>query len=380
MAQWTLSDTRRGPLACCAHNFRTHLSLQLNANTWLACGRSVVTVTVDPLADFVPCFVAFEENVRPYADMAVMAMLALPVLCLRERVPVGQPLVKHVKPLSNLKSAATLSDVAKLLQFKPSALSYILFKQPAAAQSRKLEIPKRSGGTRTVKAPIDALKLLQRKLSVLLQDSADEINLTKHRKDLVAHGFKRKRSIISNARRHRNRRYVFNVDLQDFFPSINFGRVRGYFISDRNFALDVDVATVIAQIACDGNSLPQGSPCSPVISNLITHVLDMHLVRLASKVGCRLLRVCRRSDVFHQQESFPLKRGRGPSSADPHLWVPGTQVQRLIRYSGFRLNSSKTHMQYRTSRRKSHGLIVNSRINVRSEYQARDPERWSIIF
>ena len=26
--------------------------------------------------------------------------------------------------------------------------------------------------------------------------------------------------------------------------------------------------------------LPQGSPSSPVISNLIAHVLDMHLVRL----------------------------------------------------------------------------------------------------
>ena len=121
--------------------------------------------------------------------------------------------------LNSLKSAATLSDLARLLQFKPSALSYILFKQSAAAKYRTFEIPKRKGGTRTIKAPSGALKLVQRKLSVLLQDCADEISEAKNRKDRIAHGFKRKRSIMTNARQHRNRRYVFNLDLEDFSPS-----------------------------------------------------------------------------------------------------------------------------------------------------------------
>jgi len=63
--------------------------------------------------------------------------------------------------------------------------------------------------------------------------------------------------------------------LQDFFGSINFGRVRGFFIKDRNFALQPAVATILAQMACHNNALPQGSPCSPVISNLVGHVLDV---------------------------------------------------------------------------------------------------------
>jgi RNA-directed DNA polymerase len=96
--------------------------------------------------------------------------------------------------------------------------------------------------------------------------SVDEINTANNRKDRIAHGFKRKRSIITNARQHSNRRYVFNIDLEDFFPSINFGRVRGFFIRDKGFALNDDVATVIAQIACHEDALPQGSPCSPVVS------------------------------------------------------------------------------------------------------------------
>ncbi|HKW96794.1 MAG TPA: retron Ec67 family RNA-directed DNA polymerase/endonuclease [Bryobacteraceae bacterium] len=270
--------------------------------------------------------------------------------------------------LNSLKSAATLSDVATLLQFKPSSLSYVLFRQPAAAKYKTFQIPKRNGATRTIKAPIDALKLVQRRLSTLLQDCVDEINLVKNRKDRIAHGFKRKRSIITNARQHRNRRYVFNLDLQDFFPSINFGRVRGYFIRDNTFALDQDVATVIAQIACHENALPQGSPCSPVISNLIAHMLDTHLVRLASKVGCTYSRYADDLTFSTNKKDFPPEIAT-PSETVPHRWVPGTELQRLITNAGFRINPLKTHMNYRTSRQEVTGLVVNRKINVRTEYR-----------
>src|SRR5882762_4177378 len=104
--------------------------------------------------------------------------------------------------LGTLKSAATLSDLARILQFKPSALSYILFKHPTATKYKVFPIPKRNGGKRTIKAPVDGLKLVQQKLSILLQDCLDEINQAKGRKDRVAHGFKRKRSICSNAKEH----------------------------------------------------------------------------------------------------------------------------------------------------------------------------------
>lgn len=270
--------------------------------------------------------------------------------------------------LNSLKSTAALSDLAKLLQFKPSGLSYILFKQPPSAKYKTFEIPKRNGGTRTIKAPIDALKLVQQKLSILLQDCVDEINSAKNRKDRIAHGFKRKRSIVTNARQHRNRRYVFNIDLEDFFPSINFGRVRGYFIRDKSFALQTDVATVIAQIACDENALPQGSPCSPVISNLIAHVLDMHLVRLASAVGCTYSRYADDLTFSTNKKVFPAEIAE-PSGTESHLWRPGAELQRLITHSGFRINSAKTHMQYRTSRQEVTGLVVNEKINVRREYR-----------
>jgi RNA-directed DNA polymerase len=269
--------------------------------------------------------------------------------------------------LAILKAATTLSELAELLQFKPATISYVLFKQPDSNKYATFEIPKRRGGTRTIKAPVAALKLVQRRLSDLLQDCVDEINKSKSREDRIAHGFKRKRSIVTNAKRHRNRRNVFNIDLEDFFPSINFGRVRGFFVRDRDFALHKDVATVIAQIACNDNELPQGSPCSPVISNLVAHVLDMHLVRLAAKVGCTYSRYADDLTFSTNKKDFPTEIAM-LSENEPHVWLPGKELQRLIEFAGFRVNSSKTRMQYRTSRQEVTGLVVNRVINVKHEY------------
>jgi len=273
--------------------------------------------------------------------------------------------------LVTLKAAKSLSDVAKLLDFKPKAVSFILYKQLEATKYKTFQIPKRNGGQRTIKAPGDALKLLQRKLSQLLQDCVDEINTAKQRKDRTAHGFKRKRSIITNARQHRHRRWVFNLDLEDFFPSINFGRVRGFLLKNRDFELHEEAATVIAQIACHDNSLPQGSPCSPVISNLVAHLLDMRLVKLASESGCTYSRYADDLTFSTNKKDFPadIAVPSGIEGAVSHLWLPSEAVQKVIERTGFRINAKKTHQMYRTSRQNVTGLVVNQKINVRWEYR-----------
>src|ERR1022692_4192991 len=269
--------------------------------------------------------------------------------------------------LQSLRSAHTLADLALLLGFKAPALSYVLYKVPASAKYTSFSIPQRFGGIRLIMAPLGGLKVAQERLSDLLQDCVEEIDAGKSVKNQIAHGFIRRRSIITNAGRHRHRRYVFNIDLKDFFPSINFGRVRGYFMKQQGFALDAKIATILAQIACYENALPQGSPCSPVVSNLIAHVLDMHLVRLASKVGCTYSRYADDLTFSTNKKVFPPEIAK-PSDTDPHLWIPGSELQRLITHCEFQINPAKTHMQYHTSRQQVTGLVVNRRINVRQEY------------
>ncbi len=273
--------------------------------------------------------------------------------------------------LADLKVATSISDLATLLGFKPKAISYLLYKQPPECKYTTFQIPKRSGGQRTIQAPVERLKLLQRRLSDLLQDCHDEINASAKRRDQIAHGFKRDRSIITNAEQHRNRRWVFNVDLKDFFPSINFGRVRGYFLRNRDFMLQERVATVIAQISCHENSLPQGSPCSPIISNLVAHVLDMRLVKLASECGCTYSRYADDLTFSTNKKDFPVQiAGPSATSADrAHLWLPGEPLTQVIERTGFRINSKKTRMMYRDSRQNVTGLVVNKKINVAREYR-----------
>jgi len=268
-----------------------------------------------------------------------------------------------------LRCAKSLSDLAILLDFRPSKVSYILYKQLSADKYSTFLIPKRGGGHRTICAPQGGLKLLQRKLADLLQDSLDEINQEHQRKDRIVHGFKRNRSIITNARRHRNRRWVLNVDIKDFFPSINFGRIRGLLIKDRDFQLDAGVATVIAQIACHQDMLPQGSPCSPVIANLVARVLDVRLVKLARRAGCTYSRYADDLTFSTNKGIFPNELAIALDPGAPHDWKLGDQLRSLIESSGFWINERKTRVMYRSSRQEVTGLVTNERISVPLEYR-----------
>ena len=270
--------------------------------------------------------------------------------------------------LQSLRAASNLNDVAALLQFKPKYLAYILYKMPDAAKFQVFKIAKRSGGFREIHAPCPELKLLQRNLSDLLQDCIDEINAKRKFRDQLAHGFKRGRSIITNAAKHLKRQHVFNIDLEDFFGTINFGRVRGFLIKDANLMLHPAVATVLAQIACYGKGLPQGSPCSPVISNLVGHVLDVQLCRLAAKHGCTYSR-------YADDMSFSTNKPDFPSDiahlvpGKTHEWEVGSRLENAVSKVGFTINKQKTRMQYEGSRQDVTGLVVNRKVNIRADYR-----------
>ena len=164
-------------------------------------------------------------------------------------------------------------DVASLLDVPYSTLFYHLYIFPEDKRYVQFGIPKRSGNTRLISAPVSPLKLVQGKLNQVLQ--------AVYKPKPSSHGYIQGRSILTNARPHAGRRFVLNLDLANFFPSINFGRVRGLFLA-RPFSLPPEVATVLAQICCYKKQLPQGAPTSPIVSNMIARSLDNALQQLAS--------------------------------------------------------------------------------------------------
>lgn len=266
-----------------------------------------------------------------------------------------------------LKDAKSRDDLALLLGYKASSLSYILYKMAPASKYVEFEIAKRSGGKRKISAPVPKLKLLQRHLAnILYQYLLDIEKLNKPRRPL-SHGFAKSLSIVTNASVHKRRRYVLNFDLKDFFPSIHFGRVRGVLIKDKRFELNKDVATAIAQIACHENSLPQGSPCSPVLSNIVSNILDIRLARLARANKCTYSRYADDLTFSTNRKEFPSDLAFSDSSS-AGKWLLGPALVKEIEKTGFEINETKTRMQVRGSRQVTTGLLVNEKVNIRPEY------------
>ena len=268
--------------------------------------------------------------------------------------------------LDLLKSATDLGDIAAWLGYSPKGLAYILYKQDDGSKYHTFEVPKRNGGTRTIEAPNEHLKQVQARLAERLLSIDGTVAKAQGKKKTVSHAYVNNRSTITNAKKHTNRRFVFNVDLENFFGAINFGRVRGYFISNATFSLNKDVATVLAQIACYNNGLPQGSPSSPIISELIGEILDFRLLQLAKRYRVTYTRYADDLTFSTNQKTFPVEIGYINQTGS---WVPGGELDALVRRSGFTINNAKTRMGYRGSRQTVTGLVVNSKTNVNADYQ-----------
>lgn len=299
--------------------------------------------------------------------------------------------------LNYLKSISTKPKLAKALNISPKFLTHCLYIVRPENQYRQFNIDKKSGGQRIISAPSDELKSLQVALSKLLLDCVGEINASKYPKSQLAspklkknkldldyaakvlkikisnsairqpslsHGFTKDRSIITNAMMHIGKKNILNIDLENFFDCFNFGRVRGFFIKNKNFELDPKIATVIAQIACYENKLPQGSPCSPIITNLITHSLDIQLASLAKRFKCTYTRYADDITFSTNLSTFPAEIMEEKEG----VYTSGKRLKNEIERAGFSINDRKTRIQYKNSRQDVTGLVVNKKPNIKNEY------------
>jgi RNA-directed DNA polymerase len=256
---------------------------------------------------------------------------------------------EYARALSQLRS---VDDLASLLGVNPRQLRHYSYGK--GRRYRRAEIQKRRGGVRRISQPTDGLKALQAKIALLLSS-------TYRPRDCV-HGFVDARSIATNAAEHSGRRWVFNVDLEDFFPSINFGRVRGRLMV-RPFSLPGPVATVIAQLCCWEDELPQGAPSSPVLSNIVSSELDSLLSRVSRRYGCKYTRYADDLTFSTDRESFPEPLGAQVEGAGAEARV-GSALEAAIGSAGFRVNGQKVRLQRYNTRQVVTGLIVNEVPNV----------------
>lgn len=272
--------------------------------------------------------------------------------------------MKNNPSLDNLKAATTRRDLAKLLNVKLVFLTNVLYRLGVDNQYSNFPIPKRNGGVRIISAPSSKLKDLQSKIASLLINCRQEIFAINGVENKLSHGFERDRTIITNALKHRGKNVVLNLDLKDFFKSFNFGRVRGFFLSNKDFKLHPDIATTIAKAACYQGSLPQGSPCSPVITNLICNILDVRLAMLAKKFGCAYSRYADDITFSTNKKDFPEELALNVTDGV----ILGSKLRNEIERAGFEINDSKTRLSFKPARHEVTGLTVNRIVNVDRRY------------
>jgi len=248
-------------------------------------------------------------------------------------------------------------DIAEVLDISVKQLNYYLYILPEHLRYKRFEIPKKRGGSREIFAPATALKIVQQKLNQVLQ-SVYEAKPS-------AHGFVPEKSILSNAQPHARKKYVLNLDLKDFFPSINFGRVRGLFMGYPYYR-NHEVATTLAQICCFNGYLPQGAPTSPVVSNMICAKLDAQLQRVAKKYRGTYTR-------YADDITFSTSRPKFPSalaylSDETGKIEIGDELKNIIQENWFEIHDRKTRLQPYSKRQEVTGLTVNVFPNVKRDF------------
>ncbi|MDT2386950.1 retron Ec67 family RNA-directed DNA polymerase/endonuclease [Enterococcus avium] len=262
-----------------------------------------------------------------------------------------------VSAFSDIKNR---NDFFRLLNIPKQNMTYLLYnkvKKGTENSYQTFEIKKRSGGVRIIHAPNDELKFVQQRLANLLWMTQKKVWRENNIKPNISHAFEKEKSIITNAKIHRNKRFVLNVDLEDFFNSFHFGRVKGFFEKDNNFEVPKEVALIIAQLTCYQGVLPQGAPSSPIITNLICKIMDFRILKLAKKYRLDYSRYAddltfsTNNSLFFYQETIFLKK-----------------LNEEIERAGFKINTKKTRLQFSSSRQEVTGLIVNKKINVPREY------------
>jgi len=261
---------------------------------------------------------------------------------------------------NNLPVFSRPEELAQAMNCNVGKLRFLAFSRNVSETTHYInfKLPKKSGGFRLISAPMPMLKSAQ---SWILENILNHVSVHES-----AHGFLLGKNIVSNAQAHVGAKIIVNFDLENFFPSINYKRVKGVF---RSFGYSESVATVLAlictapdteEIELDGKSyfvalgerhLPQGSPASPAISNIVARRLDKSLAKIAAD-----------QDFTYTRYADDLTFSIDDKDADVGKLM--RQVRYVVGKQGFIVNEDKTRILRRGRQQEVTGIVVNDKISI----------------
>lgn len=257
---------------------------------------------------------------------------------------------------------STPTDIALALKLTIPRLRWLAFHHPAAktAHYTTFSVPKKSGGQRLLASPKKQIRAAQ---NWILENILSKLALHP-----AAHGFVASRSTLTNATPHVGKAVLVNTDLEDFFPSITFPRVKGIFeelgyspaaatilalISTESPRRCAVVNGVTLHIACGPRALPQGACTSPALSNLAARRLDSRLSGIATKLGWTYTR-------YADDASFSA----GSATSGDYAKQVGyllARIRHISQEEGFRVKESKTRILRRNQQQSVTGIVVNDK-------------------
>ncbi len=245
---------------------------------------------------------------------------------------------------AGLPPVTSLNAIAVMIGYHPSFVWSLLNR--TYQHYRVFEIPK-GRSTRQIEAPYVALKIVQKWLSVHFERKWDAHE--------AVHGFVRGRSHITAARMHQSAEWVASLDIENFFPSTPEHEVRKA-LSRLGYRSDESKAA-LCRLLCFHGRLTQGSPTSPVISNIALHPIDAAIAEIASNCDATFTRYA--DDIVFSGRGVPPKDliGRLKSTFERSVW---------------RLSERKVSVVKLPQRLKVHGLLVHGeKIRLTKGYRNR---------
>ena len=274
--------------------------------------------------------------------------------------------------VSLLSEARNILYEKEIIPFQLKSITY--YANPGICKNRykTFTIRKKNGGERTIHAPVKGLKTILHSLNYILQCI--------HSPHKAATGFVIGKSIVDNAKKHAGSNYVFNTDLKDFFFSFDRIQVK-MALMKAPFNLTGEKEELAFLIAClcthpleiDGkviNVLPQGSPTSPTLTNILCEKLDRRLTGLANRFGATYTRYADditfssqhsiyKDDVFRSELERIIRENNLFKFKDNKELVIGPQLK---------INEKKTRLQKAGYKQEVTGLVVNDNVNVQKRY------------
>jgi RNA-directed DNA polymerase len=260
----------------------------------------------------------------------------------------------NINSITTRKNLLDVLNNVKIFEFgekaKPFTLSQLMYHcNPKLNEKRytTFEIPKKSGGVRTIMSPNIGLKTILFCVNKILEAIYIPNN--------NAYGFVQNRNIVDNATKHINQNYIFNIDLKDFFPSVSQARVWKR-LQLKPFCFNVEIASILAGLCCNNSVLPQGAPTSPMLTNIICEKLDRKLNGLAKRFNLHYSR-------YADDITFSSMHNVYQVNSEFR-----NELQRIIAEQNFTINDKKTRLNKIGDKQEVTGLIVSDRVNTNKKY------------